>query len=110
LKGSVRDSNPIFRLADIDFYKLGLSLGQAVGSILDAQEQGVVPPASLLMSSGRGVWAFWLLVGEGSEPFLRAWPENVELYRRVQSRITEVFAASQHKEGVWMSATTVALC
>jgi hypothetical protein len=47
---------------DIDFYKLGLTLGDAIGAIVDLQDAGELPPASMFLRSGRGLWALWFLV------------------------------------------------
>lgn len=46
---------------DVDCYKAGLSVGDAFGHIVNAQDAGTLPPASLFARSGRGLWAFWLL-------------------------------------------------
>ena len=48
--------------ADLDCYKRGLSVGEAVGAIVDMQDRGIIPPATMLARSGRGVWAFWFLL------------------------------------------------
>lgn len=47
---------------DIDCYKKGLTVGKALGAIVDMQDREELPPASLFCRSGRGLWAFWLLV------------------------------------------------
>ena len=49
--------------ADLDCHTLGIDIGTAVGSIINAQDAGLIPPASVLTRSGRGVWAFWLVDG-----------------------------------------------
>ena len=80
--------------ADIDCHTLGVSTGQAIGAIVDAQDQGRIPPASMLTRSGRGVWVFWFLVDDQDDHKpVRAWPENVRLYVNVQNRIGKEFAA-----------------
>lgn len=47
---------------DIDFYKLGLTLGDALGAIVNMQDAGELPPATMFMRSGRGLWLLWFLV------------------------------------------------
>jgi len=47
----------------MDCHKLGIDTGTAIGSIIRAQDDGIIPPASVLIRSGRGVWAIWLLNG-----------------------------------------------
>jgi hypothetical protein len=46
---------------DLDCYKRGISTGTAIGMVIDLQDAGRLPPASLLMRSGRGVWCVWML-------------------------------------------------
>jgi hypothetical protein len=48
---------------DMDCYKdkVGLSAGEALGAMIDLQDSGKIPPASVFVRSGRGVWALWLL-------------------------------------------------
>ena len=79
--------------ADVDFYGLGLSLGQAVGAVIDAQEHGAIPPASLLVNSGRGLWCLWILCGEDGRTPERAWPSAVRLWSAAQRKILERLAA-----------------
>ena len=46
---------------DIDHYKLGLTFHQARTAVLDMCETGVLPWASMVVDSGRGMWLLWLL-------------------------------------------------
>jgi len=79
--------------ADLDCYKLGISTGQAVGAVLDAQDAGQVPPPSMLVRSGQGVWAFWFLVADNDERALPpAFREKVDLWYLMQRRIGDLFA------------------
>jgi len=78
--------------ADIDCHQLGITTGQAIGAIIDAQDKGRTPPASMLTRSGRGVWAFWFLVDAESSGPVRAWPEAVRLYCNIQNRLSKEFA------------------
>ena len=43
--------------ADIDCYKVGLTVGDTLGAIVDLQDAGIIPPATLFARSGRGLWA-----------------------------------------------------
>jgi hypothetical protein len=71
---------------DIDHYRLGLTEGEVIGKIWDAQVNGVIPPPSVLQASGRGLWAFWLLDGTNG-----AYPEQVALWNRIQRHLTDLF-------------------
>lgn len=71
----------------------GLTDGQAVGALIDAQDRGVVPPATIIVRSGRGLWALWILrAADGCGP-VRAWPEKIDAWQRAQRRIGQLFAA-----------------
>lgn len=72
--------------ADLDCHNVGLSAGQCVGLLVDAQLSGVIPPVSMLLASGNGVWAVWLLADEGGE-LVHAWPERVALWARIENAI-----------------------
>ena len=72
---------------DIDFYKIpGMTLGGAVGAVIDLQDQGHLPPATMLVDSGRGLWVFWLL-RENESP-VRAWAEPTGTWNRIQRALT----------------------
>lgn len=76
--------------ADIDCHSLGIEVGTAIGHIINAQDAGLTPPASMLTRSGRGVWAFWFLAdGDGLQ---RAFPERVQLWCKLQTVIGHRFA------------------
>lgn len=85
---AVRHITGVF--ADLDCYRSGSGMtpGQCVGLLVDAQLSGVIPPVSMLMASGRGVWACWFLVEESGE-LMRAWPERVALWARTTNAIGE---------------------
>ena len=75
---------------DLDYYNIGATLGQAVGIVVDAQETGTIPIASMLTRSGRGLWAWWFLDNGHGHPE-RAWPETVGTYKRIQRELTYRF-------------------
>ena len=70
--------------ADLD-HAHAMTFGQASGRILDLADQGAIPPPSYIVRSGNGSWAFWLLQDENDpEKPQRAWPEKIDLYRRIE--------------------------
>lgn len=79
--------------ADLDFYKLGLSYGQVIGTIVDDQDKGIIPPVSIIVRSGRGLWLVWLL-RDYKNPRIapRAWPEKLRQYVRIQQKIHDHLA------------------
>lgn len=76
---------------DLDCYSMGLSIGQCVGMVIDAQDRGAIPPASIITRSGRGVWLFWLLRDDEGNGPVRAWPEAVSTYRRIERQLHRMF-------------------
>jgi hypothetical protein len=103
---------------DIDFHDQPgpFDFGYQFGQIITLQDKGIIPPASLVMRSGRGLWLFWLLA-DPHNPLLpaRAFPEQVlgfnaielELIRRTNAdkvardvaRITRVPGSINSKAG-----------
>lgn len=77
---------------DLDCHALGIDVGTAVGHVVNLQDDGVIPPASMLSRSGRGLWAFWFLRSDDqdNEP-VRAWSEKIRLWCNIQCAITRVF-------------------
>lgn len=47
---------------DIDCYKLGLSVGDTLGKLVNMQDAGDLPLATVFVRSGRGLWVLWFLV------------------------------------------------
>src|SRR5215469_15919193 len=79
--------------ADLDFYKHGLSYGQAIGTIIDHQDAGLIPPVSVVIRSGRGMWLVWLLHDSRNAKLPpRAWREKQQQYQRVQGKIHRCLA------------------
>lgn len=87
---------------DIDCHNKGITPGQAIGSLIDAQDAKLVPQISIITKSGRGVWAFWLLADgrpEHSHLGVRAtrvaipWAEAIQ--RELQSRFAHLGADAQ---------------
>lgn len=78
---------------DLDYYNTRLGFGQAFGLVIDYQNAGIIPPASLVGNSGRGLWIFWLL-RDVDEPRIAQRMgiaherlERLETYRAIQIAI-----------------------
>jgi hypothetical protein len=70
---------------DIDFYRLNLDLGTVIG-----RKSGQLPPATMIVKSGRGLWLLWLICDPKSpEHQQRAFTDTLDLYSRVQRAIIE---------------------
>ena len=56
------------------------------------RERAGLPPPSIVVSSGRGLWGIWRLHGDknGSEP-VRATPDGLAVWERVESALVAVF-------------------
>ena len=80
---------------DIDIYNLqgDWTVGKAVGKVIELQDAGLLPPASMIVRSGRGIWLLWILHDEikTTKP-VRAWPEKVEAWQRVQRELARLLA------------------
>lgn len=79
---------------DMDCHNLGVSEGATIGRLLDLEDLGEIPPASIVVKSGRGVWAFWLLRNShprfaDTDP-VRAVEENKRVHRALEQKLCEV--------------------
>lgn len=89
---NLRYLNAVF--LDLDVYRAGLTVGAALGQLVDLQDRGVIPDVSLFARSGRGLWAFWILTDvEGTGAPQRAFPEKLEFYRRIGAELKDRLAA-----------------
>lgn len=92
---------------DVDCYKAGLTVGDALGAIVNLQDAGQLPTATAFARSGRGLWVFWFLVDaknpqSGEEEIYgarhrpdtpqRASTRAVALYARVQRALADTLA------------------
>lgn len=77
--------------ADLDCYRLNLDPHDVVREVLRMEQDGLLPPVSIVAMSGRGVWVYWLL-RDPADPSLpqRAWPEAIDQYRAVQDAIARL--------------------
>lgn len=90
---------------DLDCEKLGLEVGTVIGAVINAQDAGVLPAASIITRSGRGVWLFWILTGQDystPQPHARSWPDKTELWAKIQgainTRLSTIGSDSQSKD------------
>ena len=73
---------------DLDSYEL--TPGHALGRLTQAAAEGIIPSPSVFGLSGRGVWAYWILVDVRDSLIpQRAFPEKIDLYSQVQSGLYE---------------------
>jgi hypothetical protein len=73
---------------DCDTYNVGATWAAAVGVVQGMQDEGLIPPASFLVRSGRGLWLLWLLRGEGDSSLgERAYYRNRQLWAKVQREL-----------------------
>ena len=79
--------------ADLDYYRLGVNWGQALGKVVEMQEAGALPKASIIVKSGRGMWLIYLL-HDPKDPTRApgAFPEKLAQYFRLQKAIVERLA------------------
>ena len=78
---------------DLDVYNLGLDVGQTIGLVVQQQDAGTIPPASMIVRSGRGVWLLWMLHDPKNpgQPSPAYWDKR-SLYARVQNAIGKQMA------------------
>jgi hypothetical protein len=75
---------------DLDYHKLGLKVGDVIGRVVNLQEAGQLPHASMIVRSGRGMWLLWLVSDPNApDQSARAFPEKLDLYSRIQQAIIE---------------------
>ena len=80
---------------DLDCYKIGITVGQAMGQVIDAANKGVVPAPSAYVESGRGLWVFWFLRDE-NKPHMppRAYGANPITWKAIERALLEKFGAA----------------
>lgn len=86
---------------DLDYYKAGLSRPLAYALMMQAQEEGIIPVASLMVDSGRGFWLIYVLVDEGGGAgpvrYHPRDPEPLRRYRLVQESLSARIAAFEDR-------------
>lgn len=86
---------------DIDCSNLGITVGTAIGQVIDASDQGRIPKPSIFVRSGNGLWLFWLLradrddptIGEKTNGAVRAFTNRISTWSRIQHKILNIFAS-----------------
>ena len=86
---------------DIDCSTLGITVGSAIGQVIDASDQGRIPKPSIFVRSGNGLWLFWLLRagrddpahGEQTNGAVRAFTNRISTWSRIQHKILNIFAS-----------------
>ncbi|MEM8873928.1 MAG: hypothetical protein AAGD32_06675 [Planctomycetota bacterium] len=78
--------------ADLDCYRLGVEPIDLRYRLDQLQLAGELPQVSMYAESGRGLWAFWLLAEGNDQSPVRAWPEKVELWDRIQATLNKRLA------------------
>lgn len=87
--------------ADLDYYRLGVDSGQALGQIVTMQEAGYLPRTSTFVESGRGTW---LLYQRQDHRAPGAFPEKLKQYFALQRAIVERLAPLGADAGARASA------
>ena len=75
---------------DLDCYNAGIEVGDAIGNVIKAQDRGLIPNASIITRSGRGIWLYWLLQ-DANGGLQRGYPDKERLWSRIQFAIGERF-------------------
>lgn len=75
--------------ADMDCYKAGLAWPDALRIIAMIQENNLIPPASIIGRSGRGLYLLWLLTSQRQGAQQRAFPHEIELYKQINRSLIE---------------------
>ncbi len=103
-KGALRNGASVEYLTscfvDIDCLNLGITVGTAIGQVIDASDQGQIPKPSIFVRSGNGLWLFWLLragrddpaIGEKTNGPVRAFSNRICNWSRIQHKIFNIFA------------------
>lgn len=73
--------------ADLDAHKRDMTEGAVIGALWDMQRARKVPPWSMLVLSGRGVWVFWFLRASDGDAPVRASTSACAIYNQVQRTI-----------------------
>jgi len=96
--------------SDLDCYKSGLDWSEAVSIILKAQDENLIPPASIIARSGRGIYLLWLLTSERLGAQQSAFPREIELYKqinRVLGRTLNAYNSKLNWDNVAISGSQI---
>jgi len=104
LEGALRNKSNIEFLTscwvDIDCHAKGITVGQAIGAVIDASDNGCIPSPSIFLRSGRGLWLFWMLrasmddpsQGESTHTPPRAFANRIATWTSIEHKILSIFA------------------
>lgn len=71
-----------------------MTVADAVAGIIQLEDEGVIPPPSMIARSGQGVWVFWLLRDSDKEHLpVRAYPDKLRLWVNIQAKLSALLAA-----------------
>ncbi|MFZ2658552.1 MAG: hypothetical protein WAX69_26705 [Victivallales bacterium] len=76
--GRPDDLNPAKRIKDTE----------AIGKVIELSDNGIIPPPSIFARSGRGLYLFWLLIGQNGK-LQTAFPNERRLYKEVNKEIAK---------------------
>ena len=92
---------------DLDCHALGITTGTALGALVDAQDSGALPPASMITRSGRGLWAFWMLRDAKHGGHQKAMPCRIQEWANIQhcigAKLTAIGADAAARDAVRIS-------
>ena len=78
---------------DIDCYKAAIAPGTMAGYVLTLQATGIIPYVSVIVRSGQGLWAMWLLVDAPNTNLPpTAHAPRLLLWKRLQQELVKRFA------------------
>lgn len=78
---------------DLDVYKAGVPVEQAIAAVRSMESAGTIPPASIVVRSGRGVWLMWLLTDPTTGLPPRSYARNLRQYHDIQQAIQRRLAS-----------------
>ena len=102
--GAVTHLNAVY--CDIDSHNRGLNPGDVIGQVIALQDARQIPPVSLFINSGRGVWCLWLLVDDST----RFPPVKTREKERQYARVQTLLHARLSHLGADPNARDIARC
>jgi len=80
-----------YAYVDLDCYKTGLTAAEATGKATQLMDSNVLPQASILVRSGRGLWLMWLLHQGRREKAPAANTRNRDLWLQIEQELSKRF-------------------
>lgn len=75
---------------DLDLWEKGLTFGQGYDSLKAKIDSGILPRPTVLVDSGRGIWALWLLVDIDTFKGVPVTPESLTLWRDISKKVVSL--------------------